>query len=294
LSKTDLGFSIQAYGEYLFEKWVPKFLLSPISGYKIVQYFLPPLFRYTILPKFDKNFGLQNLGVEFWNESKDVEKAVILTFESSLLLFHTSMLKSCIHWLKVAGWTPYLAKPHANGKSLLNKGRVDWFQSLHQDTHKFYACISRAKIPVLCLDPGLFPTYKDLGIDVQYFPFWAKSNLKPQKNDFRDLRVTMVSHCVEHSLDAFSDWHELFAKWGVQLVHKPLGCCGMAGTWGLEKRNRRLFRNNFIKNWLGHFSEDDIIVNGTSCIGACQNFDIKNVMSPYEWVESNILNYPKL
>jgi hypothetical protein len=68
----------------------------------------------------------------------------------------------------------------------------------------------------------------------------------------------------------------------------------MAGTWGLEKRNRRLFQNNFTKNWLGHFTEDDIIVNGSSCIGACQNFGINNVMNPYEWVESNILNYPKL
>ena len=107
---------------------------------------------------------------------------------------------------------------------------------------------------------------------------------------YKELRVAMVSHCVEHSLDGFSDWSEVFTNWGVQVEHKPLGCCGMAGTWGLEKRNRKLFRDNFTKNWLDHFADENIIVNGSSCMGACHNFGIKSVISPYEWAESNILN----
>ena len=80
-----------------------------------------------------------------------------------------------------------------------------------------------------------------------------------------------MAHCTERTNAPASanQWKAVFAKLGVDLSLVETGCCGMAGTFGHEVRNRGLSEKLYRMSWrpaLAKAQPDDVLMaTGYSC-----------------------------
>ncbi len=85
-----------------------------------------------------------------------------------------------------------------------------------------------------------------------------------------DSPYVLLSHCTEATTAAAANalWRDAFAAVGLQLEIPSVGCCGMAGSWGLERRHRDESVSIFEQSWARRIAEhgtDRILAAGYSC-----------------------------
>ena len=84
-------------------------------------------------------------------------------------------------------------------------------------------------------------------------------------------RHRLMAHCTERSTApaAVGQWIAVFAKLGIDVVAAETGCCGMAGTFGHEVRNREVSERLYAMSWqpaLAAAGADDVVMaTGYSC-----------------------------
>jgi Fe-S oxidoreductase len=90
-----------------------------------------------------------------------------------------------------------------------------------------------------------------------------------------DARFRLLPHCTEMALaaDAVNDWKLVFAGLGASLEVMPAGCCGMAGTYGHERRNAAMSEHIFDLSWRRHLqSPGTLLATGYSCRSQVKRF----------------------
>jgi Fe-S oxidoreductase len=81
----------------------------------------------------------------------------------------------------------------------------------------------------------------------------------------------LLPHCTEHTtaLSAVRDWQSVFSAFGFTLKVLPLGCRGMAGTWGHEAEHRALSERIYALSWARHVADAGgggwLVADGYSC-----------------------------
>lgn len=92
----------------------------------------------------------------------------------------------------------------------------------------------------------------------------------------RPLDVRLLPHCSERVRGAtdIAAWRAVFERFGVTLDTPRAGCCGMAGMWGHETRNRAASEAIFAQSWEDAVASgpDVILATGYSC--RCQTAEI--------------------
>ena len=83
---------------------------------------------------------------------------------------------------------------------------------------------------------------------------WLADNLDrldPIRGAGEGKAFKLMGHCTErtNAPSAESQWSAVFAKLGVPFVALEVGCCGMAGTFGHEVRNRALSQQIYKMSW---------------------------------------------
>jgi len=86
------------------------------------------------------------------------------------------------------------------------------------------------------------------------------------------------------------DWTDIFSILNQTLVHQPVGCCGMAGTYGHETRNRENSENIYNLSWkeaVGTEKTEQIITTGYSCRSQVKRLDQKILQHPLQYLLAN-------
>jgi Fe-S oxidoreductase len=82
--------------------------------------------------------------------------------------------------------------------------------------------------------------------------------------------LRLLPHCTERTNvpGAIKDWQTLFAHLGLRLEVLASGCCGMAGTYGHEAKNRATSEMIYGLSWAHHVAaapDGGLLADGYSC-----------------------------
>ena len=90
----------------------------------------------------------------------------------------------------------------------------------------------------------------------------------------------MLGHCTEKTQVQLSQeqWQEVFKVFGLSLQLIPVGCCGMAGTYGHETEHFEESHGIYKLSWKNKipgdlFLRQNILVTGFSCRSQVKRFE---------------------
>lgn len=86
--------------------------------------------------------------------------------------------------------------------------------------------------------------------------------------------VTLLGHCTERALrpESTRRWSDVLEAAGYQCTIADLGCCGMAGIFGHEKKNQAISRTLWGAGWDAAAREPDAVATGYSCRSQAARF----------------------
>lgn len=195
---------------------------------------------------------------------------------------------------------PFIAPSAANGKALHVHGYIDAFENVADRTANVLAEIAATGVPLVGLDPSMTlafrSEYKAAGmskpkVSVLLPQEWLAAIFKASKTgDVRasTRRFRLLPHCTErtNAPASLSQWSTIFGAVGVSLEVGDTGCCGMAGTFGHEARNRSLSEKIYALSWSQQIagSSDEVVVmaTGYSCRSQVKEIDHRRIPHPLE------------
>ena len=97
----------------------------------------------------------------------------------------------------------------------------------------------------------------------------------------------LFSHCTEKTKmpNAEKEWGRIFTHFGASLNTVPVGCCGMAGTFGHEVDKLEMSRDIYGLSWkpqIEQLPKDRCLVTGYSCRSQVKRFDSTKMQHPLQ------------
>ncbi|WOC15729.1 FAD-binding and (Fe-S)-binding domain-containing protein [Pseudochrobactrum sp. MP213Fo] len=237
---------------------------------------------------------LQNL-----TEAQKV-KAVILVQDSFTTFFDTQLLLDVIDLLRILGFTPYLAALKPNGKAQHVHGYMKSFTQTARTTSQYLNSLAKSNVPLIGLDPSMTLTYRseyksalpnEAVPDVLLPQEWLAQQLgqiAPFHTQPSALNYMLLPHCTEktNASPSIAAWHAIFKHFGVSMIIGESGCCGMAGTFGHELRNRDLSESIYDLSWRQkmqtHGREQIVMATGFSCRSQVEIMEKTHIHHPLQ------------
>ncbi len=197
------------------------------------------------------------------------------------------------------GKKPLLLPFKPNGKAQHVKGFLRAFAKTASSTAEFLAEIAELNIPLVGVDPALVLCYRDeykeaLGdkrgdFEVLLVHEW----LLPRLQDFQSLGAQdikpwyLFGHCTEKTMlpNSEQEWGAIFLHFGITLQTIPVGCCGMAGTFGHEADKLQTSKDIFALSWqpnLDKLPQDRCLATGYSCRSQSKRLDKIKMKHPLQ------------
>ncbi|MDR3430021.1 FAD-binding and (Fe-S)-binding domain-containing protein [Silvimonas sp.] len=209
-------------------------------------------------------------------------QSVIIVQDAFTSYFETGLVLDLFDLLKALGFNPLLAPFKANGKPLHVHGFLGRFGQVAARNAASLQALAATGIPLVGLEPSMTLTYraeyaKTLGKDaaptVHLLQEWLVRRLDqlPQNTVAAERSYTLLPHCTEktNAPAVSSDWQKLFARFGVTLKTQPVGCCGMAGTYGHEAEHRPMSEQIYGLSWAPVIAAaetpETLLATGYSC-----------------------------
>lgn len=212
----------------------------------------------------------------------DKARSVVLVQDAFTSHFEMQLLLDVVDLLQGLGFRPLVAPLRPNGKALHVHGYLGAFARHAARTARDLAALARSGVPLVGLDPSMTLCYRQeyaaaLGPDatpaVLLPQEWlsGKLDLLGDLGRGRDRRYLLLPHCTERTGAGASveAWGLIFRRLGLDLSVVQAGCCGMAGTFGHEVRNRALSETIYRSSWqqkLDSLDPDHVpMATGYSC-----------------------------
>ena len=98
-------------------------------------------------------------------------------------------------------------------------------------------------------------------------------------------RFSLLAHCTEATMaqTTLKDWQTLFALAGHRLDLEPVGCCGMAGTYGHETQHQQTSRVIYSQSWQSKVearSDVTYLATGYSCRSQVKRLSAQSLQHP--------------
>lgn len=113
---------------------------------------------------------------------------------------------------------------------------------------------------------------------------WLAANLVRLQGPFHpgDKAFRLAPHCTERSnaLSSTMLWKDVFDRLNVDLQIADVGCCGMAGTFGHETRNRAIAERLYEMSWKQEIRAADavkLMATGYSCRSQVKVIDKRGI-----------------
>ncbi|MBY3348404.1 D-2-hydroxyglutarate dehydrogenase YdiJ [Rhizobium laguerreae] len=234
------------------------------------------------------------------------ERAVVFVVDAFTAHFEPGVALSVISLARKMDLIPYLAEPMQNGKAMHVHGYLGRFEATATWTARYLQGLAEAGATLVGLDPSMTLVYRS-----EYKGLWGRgaeaSVLLPQEWLAANLdrlfiksgsvapgSYRLLPHCTERSNapSATALWKAVFKVVGGTLEIVDTGCCGMAGTFGHEVRNRATSEALYAMSWssliTGASSGNVTMATGYSCRSQIKAIDHKAIPHPLEVIDSLI------
>jgi Fe-S oxidoreductase len=222
--------------------------------------------------------------------SEDKQKHVLIVQDPFTSYYDAEVVEDFIKLVKKLGMNPVLLPFKPNGKAQHIKGFLRQFKNTAQDTAKFLEMVADLDIPLVGVDPALVLCYRDEYAEVlgnkrgQFDVLTAHEWLHPRLGEFDALESKeqapwyLFAHCTEKTKlpNAEKEWGAIFAHFGAILNTVPVGCCGMAGTFGHEVDKLSMSRDIYDLSWkpnLDKLDNERCLITGYSCRSQVKRFE---------------------
>jgi Fe-S oxidoreductase len=205
------------------------------------------------------------------------------------------------------GFTPYLAAPNQNGKALHVHGYLGAFEKTASKSIRYLNELAEMGIALVGLDPSMTLTYRSeykgveaarIKAQVNLVQEWLEANrdrLRGLDTAAHEKRLRLLGHCTERSNvpSSMKQWKSVFQQIGVELDVPETGCCGMAGTFGHEVRNRPISEKLFAASWNGILAssgeKDIVMATGYSCRSQVKAIERRSIRHPVQILNEMVL-----
>ncbi|USD42270.1 FAD-binding oxidoreductase [Vibrio sp. SCSIO 43135] len=234
-----------------------------------------------------KQFDLQALA---GMSQADRANHVLIVQDPFTSFYDAEVVEDFAHLVSKLGKTPVLLPFKPNGKAQHVKGFLKRFASNAASTAAFLSKVADLEIPLVGVDPALVLCYRDeyaetLGekrgdFNVHTVHEWLMPRLTEfeGKADQKESPWYLFAHCTEKTKmpNAEKEWGTIFSHFGASLNTVPVGCCGMAGTFGHEVDKLDMSKDIYGLSWkpsLESIPKDRALVTGYSCRSQVKRFD---------------------
>ncbi|KPF43496.1 FAD-binding and (Fe-S)-binding domain-containing protein [Rhizobium sp. AAP43] len=228
---------------------------------------------------------------------------VVFVVDAFTAHFDPDVALAAIRLARKLGFEPLLAGPHVNGKALHVHGYLARFEASAQRTARGLQEIADLGIPLVGLDPSMTLAFRSEYRTLPGTPLKAVVSLPQEwlasilpaaaiKPVSSTKTFRLIAHCTEKTNAAASmgAWTSIFRRLGVDLSLAETGCCGMAGTFGHETRNRGLSEQLYALSWKpvidGQLESDVVMATGYSCRSQVKTIDRLAVPHPLQILET--------
>ena len=276
---------------------------------------------------------LREQNVALYSNPKEVGKiaanAVVIFADTFTGFLDINVLLTTIKVLKSLGYMPYVMYPRPSGKALIVGGFISQFKNNTSKLNQCFEPLFTAGIPIIGLENSVVLMFRD---EVNKFadkPFSGKvqtiaefisrhcehsvaiSSTNNGKTDdvitntvealsgmMRPQKYILLPHCTEQAVcpGEASLWRKIYAKIGLELEVKSLGCCGMAGTYGYQKQHQQNSQKLFAMHWQQSIIDESrencnikVLATGFSCRAQVQKQITKKIPHPIEILAEELL-----
>jgi FAD/FMN-containing dehydrogenase/Fe-S oxidoreductase len=185
------------------------------------------------------------------------------------------------------------------GKPLLVKGFVSEFKGDAINAAQKLHHLAALDVPIIGIEPSIILSlrddYSDHGIDVprvQLIQEWlVDQTISPvslgECDEPVSMPVSLLPHCSESVTGVSRLWSQVFEKFGITIQLIQTSCCGMAGSFGLEKSHAEVSQGCFDRFWNPHLVADTcVLASGLSCLQQVKRYNkAVQVIHPIVYLE---------
>lgn len=235
-------------------------------------------------------------------------RTVVFVQDAFTTHFDSEVVLAAVDIAQTMGLIPFVSQLRQNGKALHVHGYLQRFERSALDTSRYLKELSAAGVSLVGLDPSMTLTYRSEYAKVAtvgevpnvMLPHeWLSQNLdrfelNRDGDDHR--RFSLLLHCTERSNapSAAAQWATVFGKLGIKLDIADVGCCGMAGTFGHQVRNRNLSEQIYNLSWKEEFvqpqNDNVLMATGYSCRSQVKIMEGRAVLHPIQVMKTLISN----
>lgn len=248
--------------------------------------------------------ALQNLGPE------EKARSVVIVQDAFTRFFETDTFASVLECLQKLGFKVWLMPYRPNGKPLHVQGFLKQFTAVANRRQQELEKLSRHGIPLVGIEPSMtlayrseYPKYVRGQVAevllLQEFLGQRLDYLIARKPSLRPESAKMMGHCTEktNAPASMQEWARIFSALGQSVTQEPVGCCGMAGTYGHETRNRETSEKIYDLSWrdkIASAGQTAIIATGYSCRSQASRLQQQRLLHPLEFLLSQMEAGPKI
>jgi Fe-S oxidoreductase len=210
-------------------------------------------------------------GVKVWHKDafKDLSKLekkpyLVIVQDVFSSCYDLPQMQDILSCLVNMGFKPLVMPIMPSGKPLYVKGFLQAFDRQAAQVVKQLQIVRQQGFELVAVDPSVGLTYRDeycqrLGAEqvptVLLLQEWLSRHLDelklPQGENPEKREVALLGHCSENALVTLNldVWRTIFAKFSIDLLTPPAGCCGMAGTFGHEQKHRAMSDELYQMSW---------------------------------------------
>ncbi|KJY66509.1 D-2-hydroxyglutarate dehydrogenase YdiJ [Vibrio nigripulchritudo] len=279
----------------LNQNWVQS-LTAKTVGYVDAPLMSVPTLIQRLKPHHDTQFDLKKLNALSDSEKQDY---VLIVQDPFTSYYDAEVVEDFVLLAQRLGKKPVLLPFKPNGKAQHIKGFLSQFAASAKNTSDFLAMVADTGIPLVGVDPALVLCYRDEYKEVlgdkrgDFEVLTVHEWLTPQLDDITlsDKRYEqpwyLFSHCTEKTKmpNAEKEWGAIFTKFGATLNTIPVGCCGMAGTFGHEVDKLEMSRDIYGLSWEPQMEELDkshCLATGYSCRSQVKRFANERLKHPLQ------------
>jgi FAD/FMN-containing dehydrogenase/Fe-S oxidoreductase len=237
-------------------------------------------------------------------EPAERQRVVVFVPDAFTTHFDPQVAVAAMRLARNIGCRPYLAPPAVNGKALHVHGYLGRFEKAAARTARILHQLADLGVPLVGIDPSMTlaygSEYKGLAgsrppVRVLLPQEWLATSLArlrgPLRPDGRQFRL--IPHCTERSnaLSATLLWKDVFDRLDIDVQIVDAGCCGMAGTFGHETRNRAIAERLYEMSWrreIGAADTAELMATGFSCRSQVRAMDRRDVPHPLQVIDALI------
>ncbi|WP_372880183.1 FAD-binding and (Fe-S)-binding domain-containing protein [Psychromonas sp.] len=225
------------------------------------------------------------------------QQYVLIVQDPFTTYYDADVVRDVVLTIKKLGYKPVILPFKANGKPQHIKGFLDKFAKTAKNAADFLNQMAALNIPMVGTDPAMVLCYRDeykhaLGekrgdFNVHLFQEWLLPRLAGDKKAAGGKEYFLFGHCTEVTAEPTSsgDWAKIFNHFGAQLTNVPVGCCGMAGTYGHDATKLADSKAIYSLSWEAEIAKRErayCLATGYSCRSQVKRIEGQTLKHPVQ------------